>query len=310
MVGNKNVIIPSPIQPGDLVAVVAPSGPPSEELVRLGLHFMKRKGFNIVTGRHLSKRYGYLAGTDDERIEDLNDALRNPLVKAVVFARGGYGAMRILNSIDCDAFCGHPKILLGMSDITVLHMSLYGRCGLVTFAGPMLADQIADGLDPISETSLLKALTEPLQGRELFDGVEGHLRILRPGRATGALLGGCLSLITALMGTPHLPDLTGSILFVEDVHEPPYRIDRMFTQLMLAGVLDRLGALILGHFVGPDDSDVLSECERIVMELTSSSQIPIVSGFQHGHKLPNITIPNGIRVELDTSCPRLTTLID
>jgi len=285
---------------------VAASGPPSEALLNSGLDFLKRKGFMTITGRHLGKKTGYLAGTDAERVEDINEMLRNPLVRAVMLARGGYGAMRILNSIDCEALLQDPKILLGMSDVTALQMSLYSRCGLVTLAGPFLAGQIGEGLDPLSEESLMRALTEPIEGRDLFDGVANDLRLLKCGKASGPLLGGCLSLICALMGTPHLPDLTGTILFLEDIQEPPYRIDRMLTQMKLAGVLDSVNAVVLGHFVGPDHDNLLPEVERILLEMTSDKRFPVVSGFPHGHKLPNITIPSGVPAELDTSVPSLT----
>lgn len=299
-------VVPQHIQPGDLIAAVAVSGPPQEELLVTGLNFMERKGFRTVGKYRFSKEHDYLAGPDEERVEGLNAALRDPSVRAVVFARGGYGAMRILNCIDCDALSRDPKLLLGMSDITALQMSIYRRCGMVTLAGPMLATQIAEGLDAFSEQSMLSALTEPLHGRNLFGGVEERLRTLKPGRATGLLLGGCLSLITALMGTPHLPDLSGAILFVEDIDEPPYRIDRMFTQLMLAGVLERLAGLVLGHFIGPQGTDVSRECERIVLDLMPNNNVPIVSGFPHGHRLPNITVPNGMPATLDTSLHSLT----
>ena len=302
---NRPLLIPRHLQPGDLVGVVAASGPPIPESTMMGLNFLQRKGLRVVTGKHLYERHHYLAGSDAQRIYDLNAMLTNPEVRAVLFARGGYGAMRILTSVDCEAVFKDPKILLGMSDVTVLQMSLHSRCGLATLSGPMVSVQIGQGLDRVSEESLVRALTETLDGRDLFQTVAPDLRILRKGKACGLLLGGCLSLVTALLGTPHFPDCSDSVLFLEDVHEPAYRIDRMATQLKLAGVLEHINGLILGHFIGPDDMCLSADTERIFMELTSDNPVPVISGFPHGHKLPNLTIPHGVPVELDTAVPSL-----
>jgi muramoyltetrapeptide carboxypeptidase len=298
-------LIPRPLQPGDRLAVVASSGPPVAELLSEGLRFFEARGFAVVKGCHVYERNGYLAGTDDQRCEDLNSMLRDPEIRAILFARGGYGLMRLVDSVDCEAIIRDPKVLLGMSDVTALQLSLYSRCGLVTFAGPMIAGQVGQGLDLVSEESLIRALTGRLRGHNFFAESNGSIRVLRHGRVTAPLVGGCLSLITALLGTRHCPDYTGKLLLLEDVNEAAYRVDRMFTQLKLAGILERVEGVILGYFDGPGGEDIAEEVESILLELTSANPVPVISGFPHGHRLPNLTIPIGMKVELDTEEGRL-----
>lgn len=302
------ILIPPPIKPGDTVGVVAASGPPLPELLSKGIEFFQEKGFGVREGCHLRECNGYLAGQDSQRCEDLNSMLRDPEIRAIFFARGGYGVMRLLDSIDHEAIVKDPKILLGMSDVTSLQLSLYARCGLVTLAGPMIAGQIGEGLDRMSEESLMPALTEPLATRDPFPLFDGSVRIVRPGVVSGTLVGGCLSLVTSLLGTPHCPEFRDTILFLEDVHEPPYRIDRMMTQLRLAGIFNEVKAVILGYFSGQDGEDLVEEAERILLDLIEDRQIPIISGFPHGHALPNLTIPHGLPVRLDTETRSITVL--
>jgi len=306
---NKDLVIPTPLKSGDLVGVVAASGPPSADLLNEGIRFLERRGFRVRTGRHVYEKNGYLAGTDDQRCQDLNAMLRDAEVRGIFFARGGYGVMRVLDRLDSEALVQDPKVLLGMSDVTALQLSLYSRLNLVTFSGPMIAGQVGVGLDPISEKSLIEAVTQSPEGRDLWP-LESTIKVLRGGRAQGRLIGGCLSLVAALLGTPHAPNFTDCILFLEDIYEAPYRIDRMLTQLKLAGVLDKAAGLILGHFVGSDDEDLGEEAERILMELTAEEDIPILSGFPHGHVLPNLTIPHGVSVQLDTDQRMLKVRLD
>ncbi|MDQ7784566.1 MAG: LD-carboxypeptidase [Desulfomonilaceae bacterium] len=296
---------PRHLQPGDLVGVVAPCGPVDTNHVNRGLEFLERTGFRVLVGIHVSERKGYLAGTDRQRCDDLNSMLTHPEVRGIVFARGGYGAMRILDSLDCRAIASDPKVLVGMSDVTALQLSLYTRCRLMTFSGPMIAGQVSTGLDPLSEQRLKQSLLEPIAGRNLVPESGTGILVLRHGRAAGALLGGCLSLITALLGTRHCPDFTESVLFLEEIHESLYRIDRMLVQLKLAGILDRVSGIILGHFIGPREVDQASRVERMVMNLTLDHPVPVISRYPHGHTLPNLTLPHGAHVTLATDPPSL-----
>ncbi len=300
------ILIPEPLQLGDTVAVVAPSGPVDHDLLAPGVAFLKHKGFRVIEGFHVCERSGYLAGTDDQRCTDLNAMLRDPVVRGIFFARGGYGAMRLLEHPDLEAVSNDPKLLVGMSDATALQLSLFSSSGLMTLAGPMIAGQVGTGLDPVSEESMLRALTEPIDGRNLLAPAESALRVLRPGRASGILVGGCMSLVTALLGTAHSPDYSGAILFLEEVNEPPYRLDRMLIHLKLAGVLDKIAGLVAGHFLGPQGEDLAGEVNRILLDVTEDKPIPILTRVPHGHTLPNLTMTHGAPVSLDTERVSLT----
>jgi len=306
---GKPLLIPSPLKHGDTVGVISASGPASSDLLNQGILFLEKLGLRVKTGCHLYENTGYLAGTDEQRLEDLNAMLGDPDVRAIFFARGGYGAMRLLDRLDRDSITQDPKILIGMSDITALQLSLLSRFKLVTLSGPMIAGQVGAGLDDTSKEWLVRALTEPLHNRNLWPP-DSRIRVLRRGSTQGRLIGGCLSLVTALMGTLHAPDFVNSILFLEDVNEPPYRIDRMLTQLKLAGAFEEVGALALGHFIGPEGEDLGQEVDGIVIELTKDRPVPIISGFPHGHVLPNVTIPHGAPVRLDTDQAMLEVRLD
>jgi muramoyltetrapeptide carboxypeptidase len=307
---SRTMLIPEPLQFGDTVAVVAPSGPVEPEILSSGVTFLKQKGFRVIEGFHVCERNGYLAGTDDQRCTDLNAMLHNPVVRGIFFARGGYGAMRLLEDLDLESVRNDPKLLVGMSDATALQLSLLTRCGLISFSGPMIAGQVGAGLDAVSEESLIRALTEPIDGRNLLEPMEMDTRVLRPGRAGGILVGGCLSLVTALLGTGHSPDYSGTILFLEDVNEPSYRLDRMLIHLKLAGVLDKIGGLVAGHFLGPTGEDLSTEINRILLDVMEDNPIPVLTRVPHGHTLPNLTMPHGAPVRLDTERGSLTVDLD
>ncbi|AFM25730.1 S66 peptidase family protein [Desulfomonile tiedjei] len=297
---NPRSLLPNPLKPGDCIAVIAPAGPASVELLKAGIRFLELKGFRVLEGCYVLEQDGYCAGTDRQRCDDLNAMLANRDVRGILFARGGYGTMHLLDSIHMHLLVSDPIILVGMSDVTALQLSLYKRCNLVTFSGPMIAGQVAQGLDSISETSFMAALTQPLEKRNLWPDESGGIRVLRPGRASGVLLGGCLSLVTALLGTPHLPDFDGAILFLEDVNEPAYRLDRMLTQLHLSGILKRIHGVLLGYFLDSQNGDLSEIVERIILKYVDDETVPVVSGIPHGHALPNITLPLGAPVTLDT----------
>ena len=301
---HRSILIPPPLEPGDLLGLVAASGPAEPEMLDEGIRVLQAAGFRVRTGCHLYECTGYLAGTDEQRCQDLNDMLGDAEIRGVFFARGGYGIMRLLDSVDHGAIQRDPKLLVGMSDVSALSLSLYAHCGLVTYAGPMVAGQVGSGLDELSAKWFVRALTEPLNGRNLLPDAT-PVRVVRPGRARGPLIGGCLSLVTALMGTNHAPDFRGAILFLEDVNEPAYRIDRMLTHLKLASVLDRVAGIVLGHFSRKGLPDLTHEAADILSGLIADRQIPLLAGFPHGHVLPNLTIPHGALVEMATDPPAL-----
>ncbi|MGB9617072.1 MAG: S66 peptidase family protein [Desulfomonilaceae bacterium] len=302
---RKELAIPRPLHVGDAVAVVAPCSPPAQNLLDEGVRFLRALGLKATLGAHIRRRRDYLAGSDSERAEDLNAAFANPEIRAVFFARGGYGCMRILDRLDLQALAADPKIVCGMSDAVAIQLYLYKELGLVTFSGPMVAGQLGGKLDLWSEKSYLRGLFQPWTGRQPSGAEQGKLTAIRPGRGAGPLIGGCLSIVSALVGTPYFPDLSGAILLLEDVNEPLYRLDRMFTQLRLAGIYDSISGMVLGHFIAPDGRDLGAEVETLVYERTQQFDFPIVSRFPHGHRLPNLTLPHGMHAELDASGPSL-----
>lgn len=297
---SKKALIPTPLARGDTIGIVSTSGPVDNTVLEKGIQVLEDMDFKVIQGNYVNERNNYLAGTDQQRCDDLNSMLRNPEIRGILLARGGYGCMRILPFLDYQAARVDPKPIIGMSDATALQLAFHVRCGLVTFSGPMVAAHIGQGLDQFSKEWFLQTLMHPLEDANFFP-VEVPVAVLRSGRARGPLVGGCLSLITALAGTPFFPDLRGAILFIEDVNEPVYRVDRMLTQLRLGGVLDKISALIIGYFAAPDGSDISLEVEQIALEFTQHTGIPLISRFPHGHNIPNMTLPHGLPVRMETS---------
>lgn len=294
--------IPSPLKRGDIVGIAAVSGPVNATNLEKGVQFLENQGFRIMLGRNIHQQINYLAGTDQDRVKSLNELISDPKIRGILFARGGYGSMRILPDIDYNTITNYPKLMMGMSDITALSMAIFSRCCLVTLAGPMLAGQISSGLDEVTMSSLLEALTQPIEHYQILrPSVTSNLRILRTGQTTGYLLGGCLSLLVCLLGTPFCPNFSDCVLFIEDVNEPAYKIDRMLTQMRLAEVFNKLGGVIICKFSGDDSETVTEIVERIVLDYVGSRNIPVISNYPHGHTLPNISLPVGALVNFEVS---------
>lgn len=303
-------MIPKPIRRYDCIGVISVSGPVDQQLLLDGLRNLHYMGFDCLTGANVLKRQGYLAGADSSRISDLNNALSDPNIAAIIFARGGYGVMRILEKIDLSSIFKMPKILVGMSDLTAMNLSLYKRCNLVTFAGPMVATENGVNIDNKSLNSLIKMLTTDCRGTQLITSDMADIRCIRSGKTSGRLLGGCLSMVTALLGTNHMPDFSNQIMFLEEINEPLYKIDRMLMHLKLSGFFNIIGGLLLGHFIGPNSEDQRPSVEQLVMELTREYSFPIISGYPHGHVLPNFTLPHGALVEMNADNLSLSVIAD
>ncbi len=297
---------PGVLRPGDLIALVGPSGPAPRERLEAGIAYLEGCGYSVRPGPHLFDRHHYLAGTDQQRAADLGAALADPEVRAVFCARGGYGAGRLLDRLDYRAVAADPKIVLGFSDTTGLHLALQARAGLVCFTGSLVSMDLGEDGDAFTREWLWKALTTPGPLGPLPLG--GEFRVLRPGRASGPLRGGCLSLLCSLLGTPYVPDLKGAILLLEDVDEYPYRLDRMLNHLRLAGVLGDIGGLVLGQFKDcftPEEMGRSPDLEEMVMELTDGLDLPVVAGVPYGHFRTRLVLPLGVRAVLDTQVPEL-----
>ena len=296
---EKTVAKPDRLHRGDRIGIVAPGGPVTREELEPGIRLLESRGYSIISAPHLYAQTGYLAGDDDNRLQDLHMMFRDPEVKAVFCARGGYGTLRLLDQIDYSLIDDNPKIVAGYSDITALLLALYKMNGLATFHGPLVKDLTKNKNRNI--TALLDMI-----GSE--DAVEWDLHettCLRPGRAAGPLLGGNLTLISHLLGTPYMPSLSGAILFIEDRGEPLYRIDRMLTHLYLGGVLKELAGLVAGSFEYNGDA---MDIGQLLMERTSESGIPVVAGMPFGHGRVNLPLPVGLRASIDTESMTLSAL--
>jgi muramoyltetrapeptide carboxypeptidase len=293
------MIKPPKLNPGDTVGVISPAGPVAQSDLAAGLHFIESQGFQIRLGRHVYDRREYLAGSDADRLWDLEDMFRNSEVKAIFCSRGGYGSMRLLGSIDYGLIQETPKILVGYSDITALLAAVVKQSGLITFHGPMVKE--LSNLTEKRWRNLIQMISSEKPIR--FAPMEGYP--ISGGKASGRMMGGNLSLLCGLMGTPFMPDLTGSILFVEDRGEALYRLDRMFMQLTLAGCLKGIKGLIVGHFEGCGS---VAAIEEMISGYFKPLNIPIAAGFPLGHGSGNCTLPIGSLVELDTDIMNLSLL--
>jgi muramoyltetrapeptide carboxypeptidase len=304
----------SALRPGDVIRFVAPAGPSEAERAVKAKKRFEAEGFRVVLPPNLSRRTGYLAGSDEERAAELNEALRDPDARAIFPCRGGYGLSRILDRIDYEALRRAPKIITGYSDLTALHLAVARKCRLITFHSPMPESSLwrDDGAYAFAASSFARALFAD----RYRSGAAGYLIDLpreRPapvrlvsGKATGRLVGGNLTLICATLGTPYAIEPKGNLLFVEDISEAPYRVDRMFAQLRLAGVLDQIAGLIVGSF---DETDT-AEVERVVRGYGANLKVPVVLGFPVGHIPTNATLPHGARAELDADLLQLRLLED
>ncbi|HRK73073.1 MAG TPA: LD-carboxypeptidase [Rhodothermales bacterium] len=288
---------------GDTIAVIAPaSAPRSMEVYHRGLVRLKERGYQILPLRDQITPYGYLADTDAIRLAELNEAIRRPDIKAIFSVRGGYGTPRLLPGIDYDAAKRHPKILVGYSDITALHWALYQKSGWYGLSGHLVVEWGAeeDALSPSAE-----ALFWNLLGGKNPDQVVGPagetLQPMRPGTAEGVLLGGNLMLITCLLGTPYCPDLTGTLLFIEDVGEKPYSVDRMLMQLRLAGHLDKLGGVLIGGFTDADVPANSLGFNEVFDHYFGNAPYPVATNLCYGHWTNKLCLPIGIQARLEVN---------
>ncbi|MCP4578228.1 MAG: LD-carboxypeptidase [Deltaproteobacteria bacterium] len=293
------MIKPSRLSRGDSIGIISPAGPINRSHLEIDLHFLKTKGFKVHVAPHVYDRQEYLAGKDEDRLSDLHHMFQATDIKAVFCSRGGYGSMRLLDRIDYDLIRKNPKILVGYSDITALLTAIFKKTGLITFHGPMVK-----GLSSLPETTwqnLVRIISS--QQPPATIPLEGHP--LHGGKATGPIMGGNLSLICRLPGTPFMPNLKGCILFIEDRGEALYRVDRMLTHLRLAGSLEGIKGLIVGQFLDCGDPAAI---DHLIKERFASMNIPMAAGFPLGHGPDNTTLPLGILAELDTDVMALSFL--
>lgn len=290
---------PKALRPGDVIGVAAPAGPVDEARLRLGTAELERLGFAVRVADGVLERKGFTAGSIDSRIEQLHDLFADPAVAAVACARGGAGALQLLPHLDRDLLQAHPKLLLGYSDATLLHLELE-RLGIVSLHGPMVARELADGASAYDHASLWHGLTG---AGAPYASEPDDLVSLTGGKGEGVLRGGCLSLLAAAAGTPWALRSTDepTLLFMEDVDEKPYRIDRMLRQLRASGALQGVTGIVFGDMKGctPSFHDDY-RLEDVLLEALEGLDVPIALGLSSGHTThPNLTLPLGVRARLE-----------
>lgn len=288
-------IRPQKLQRGDLVAVVALSSPLKQEQLSMKLAMLEELGLRYIVGDNVLKTGGYLAGTDEDRVNELHEMIRNPEVKAIFCVRGGYGLGRIADKIDYALIEENPKIIWGFSDVTYLHTTVNEFSNVVTFHGPMLTDGAYE-LDELSK-KMFQQLFMPIEIQ--YGEHISPLEVLAPGVIRGELMGGNLNRLVSTLGTKFEVDFRDKIVLFEDVGESIERIDNMLNQLRIARKLEQAAGFVLGSFTelgkGETEEDVL----RVMSEYLADLGKPVVSGFKIGHCAPNIAVPFGVEAILD-----------
>ena len=303
-------ILPGRLAPGDTVGIVAPASATFQSVdIAIARESLEALGLTVRIGRHVLSRHGYLAGADADRAADINAFFADDSVRAVVPIRGGWGSSRVLPHLDYDLIRRNPKVVVGFSDITALHMAIHAKTGLVTFHGP-------NGMGRWDEWSLdyfkrvlfageavTMANPTKLSDRNALAQTEHRVQTITPGTARGRLLGGNLTVLTAILGSPYVPSFDSAILFLEDVGEDLYRVDRMFTQLKLAGVLERIRGFVFGTCAEcePGEGFASLTLEEILGDHITPLGIPAWFGAMIGHQMPQWTVPVGAEAEIDAA---------
>ena len=287
--------IPLSIKPGDKIRIVSPAGKVSEKHVFPAVEWLQKQGFKVELGKHVFASHFQFAGTDSERLDDLQTALDDPETAAIICSRGGYGTVRIIEKLNCTDFLKYPKWLVGFSDITILHVCM-NNLGVATIHGAMPRYFFDENGLP---TENLNSLMQLLSGKKVQYSVKSE-KANKPGKVSGELVGGNLSIISSLQGTKYEIDTFGKILFLEDIDEFLYHTDRMIHQLKLSGKLDNLAGLILGDFTEMKDNESPfgKTVHEIVSEAVEDFSYPVCFGFPAGHDKKNLALGFGLNWEL------------
>lgn len=310
------LIKPPRLREGDLIGLIAPSGHTNDEAIQKAVTRIESLGFKVALGEHLREVHGNYAGTVEQRLADLHGMFANPAIKALWCIRGGSGAISLLKHIDYRLIRANPKILLGYSDITALHLAILRHAGLVTFHGPVAGStasnyatehMLAVLMDPAPRYTIPMAMENARRAE-----AEPHyaIRTVHAGTATGRLIGGNLSMVAALAGTPYAADFHNSLLYLEEVNEAPYRIDRWMTQLDLSVGFQHAAGVIIGicDNCGPGHEDSSLTLDETLAIHLQPLVIPAVTGYSIGHIRNQFTVPVGVRATLDTARQTLTLL--
>ncbi len=298
-----NYIKPKKLKRGELVGIISPASSANDERdVENGVKYIESLGYRTILGNNVGKQRGYLAGTDEERVQDIHQMFSDKYVKAIFCLRGGYGAFRLLDKIDYTLIQKNPKIFVGFSEITALQMAFLKKANLVTFAGPMILSNFLKNISDFTEKNFWSVLTSSKKLKRISFSQKNILSNIKFGEVIGELVGGNLSVFTSLLGTGYLPNLKNKILLLEEINEPPYKVDRIFNQLRLNKVFDKVSGIILGNFIDCEETDKKKSSltlEEVFTDYFNELKIPIVSSISHGHSKKMITLPLGVKLKIN-----------
>lgn len=300
-------IRPKRLQKGDTIGIVSPSSPPGREELEKSLDFLDELGLKWKFGKHAKNIHGYLAGTDKERLEDIEMMFKDPEVKGIICSSGGYGAGRIVSQIDLNIVKENPKIFWGFSDITFLHTAIGMSANLVTFHGPMLGPNIGKDTFEALSKKMFQQLFEPLELHYTED--ISPLEVINQGVGQGELTGGNLSLLARTIGTEFEIDTVGKLLLIEDIGEEPARIDGLLNQLHMAGKFKDLAGVVVGDFANTETKKKWTlTLDQVLDDYFKPLKVPVVKGFKIGHCEPHFAVPLGVEAKLDANEKTLTIL--
>lgn len=296
---------PKAIKQGDVIGVIAPaSAPASQDKIDKGAEYLERLGYRVKLGKNVRAIRGYLAGTDQQRAADINEMFGDKRVKAIMVVRGGYGSPRLLPLIDYGLVKRNPKVFVGYSDLTALQLALFTKTGLISVSGPMVGVEMFKGIDPFTEENFWKVVTSTKKLGVMMNPDGRPLESIHKGIASGILLGGNLSLVTSIAGSPYLPSFKNSILYLEEIEEECYRFDRMMNQLKLAGIFKDTKGILIGELTDVKPSDTTKPfltAEEVLDDYLSPLKKPILKGLVYGHVARKLTMPVGIRARMDAN---------
>ncbi len=296
-----NIIKPKALKKGDTIGLICPATAPDDlSRIEKSAVYFEKLGCNVLIGKNAFKSYGYLAGTDKERSDDIVSMFTNAKVKAIICIRGGYGSNRLLDMLPYDIIRKNPKIFVGFSDITSLQTALLALSGILTIAGPMAAVDFHSTSDPYTEENFWRLITEP-KAAGIVPLPAGHnVNVLRKGIGEGVLFGGNFANFVALLGTPYFPKPDNKILLIEDVDEKPHRIDRMLNQLKLAGVLDKVNGVIAGQFTDCESTNPNAfTVDEVLKQYLGKLKVPVITNYPHGHTKHIASLPIGGKVRIN-----------
>lgn len=299
------MLLPRPLVSGGRIGICAPAGPVNEERLRAAIEALCADGYEVVTAPSAFARHGLFAAPDEVRRRELEEMFARPDVQAVFCARGGVGSSRLLPDLDTATVARSRKSFLGFSDVTVLQWLICKRHEFISFSGP-LAVEWSDGISPATKRRALQTLSGRMSGDLLAGFPRDGIRALRGGKVRGRLWPGNLTMIATLLGTPYLPDLAGAVLLIEDVNEPPHRVDRLLFHLRNAGVLNRVAALLVGELEFGEEDELKGSVARSLLDAARGLEIPLAIGLPYGHGPERMTLPVGALVEWDSNCATLT----